>query len=62
MFILFVMHKKTKLLLLFLLLISVNSYSQNTNKIDSLGLKMNKRLPVLNGFRFIPSDVVKTRL
>lgn len=59
MFILFIMLKKTKLLLLFLMLISVNSYSQNTNNTDSVDLRTHKRLPVLNGFRFIPSDVVK---
>jgi len=46
---------------LFLLLIafSGNAFPQNNTDADTMHLRTSKRLPILNGFRFIPSDIVK---
>lgn len=47
-------------MLLFVFIIKIN-YAQDIKKnvSDSTVLKTDKRLPILNGFRFMPSDIVK---
>lgn len=45
--------------LLLLTIISEKSFPQNYSSTDTLHLRTSKRLPILNGFRFVPSDIVK---